>query len=268
MGEFRCGVFLIFTPRILNRIFGLPTHFSIGAFAAADVALSRGSARRLLQFLVAIPQIFLVWSATTLANEMSTVEIPPEFKACVETPLLRGENVRDVEERLVAHPYYGNSLVVSFSLNSDFGPEEADSIQKSCEIFEMISNDLNVVYDVGEFYPMRAGYYGVVELLLLYGEAEIKRNEIGRAYYYFNSASEKLLEGIDACVALPPLNKGWDLFCSTVAAESRLIKVQLFGENLTRQNYPSPAISPEARLAFEEAAKATLNQVRALAVQL
>ncbi|MEM6660236.1 MAG: hypothetical protein AAF625_19280 [Pseudomonadota bacterium] len=206
-----------------------------------------------------------------VASDGLTFSVPDEYHGCVETPYQVGENPFDEDGKIIAFPYYAAlekspEVVLVPSTNTEGSQQKR--IRLSCSGFEEIGSNIGVVFEYGETFPFRVGYYAWVELLLLYSEAEAKNRRFGRSFYYVAAASETIRDGADACANFRSTNPSWDTFCTQRDLLHQVEMIQAFHDQLIATDYDDNEVNPDAVVEFGKVVASSLASAKALAVGL
>ncbi|WP_170401140.1 hypothetical protein [Ruegeria arenilitoris] len=206
-----------------------------------------------------------------IANDGLAFSVPDEYRGCVETPYLFGENTFDEDGKIIAFPYYAAlekspEVVLVPSTNNENSHQKR--IRLSCSGFEEIRSNIDVVFEYDETFSFRVGYYAWVELLLLYSEAEAKNRRFGRSFYYVAAASETIRDGADACANFQSPNPSWDMFCTQIDLLHQVEMIQTFHDQLIATDYDDNEVNPDAVVEFDKIVASSLASAKAIAVGL
>ncbi|OIQ42167.1 MAG: hypothetical protein BM560_06920 [Roseobacter sp. MedPE-SWde] len=209
-------------------------------------------------------------TAIAKADEDFRVTVPDEYRGCVETPYQIGDNLFDNDGSIVAFPYsagIGESLKVDLVSATTTNSVETARMRVSCSGFRDTSS-LDLVFEFGEGFPFRIGYYAWTELLLLYSEAEAGNRRLGRSFYYLAMASGTVMSGTTACSMPQSYDPSWDMFCTGSDVLRQVAKIQKFHDQLVALDYNHNEVSPEAVVDFGEMIATSLSNAREISAGL
>ncbi|MTI03324.1 hypothetical protein [Roseibium sp. RKSG952] len=211
------------------------------------------------------------FTSTAVADNRLTFSVPEDFRGCVETPYHFGENPFDDEGKIIAFPYYAGlkkSPEVDLIATSTSDDARQNRIRLSCSGFKKLSSNIDVVFEFGETFPFRVGYYGWVELLLLYSEAEAANRRFGRSFYYVAAASETISDGASACADFQTPDPSWDTFCARRDLLLQIEMIQQYHDQLLAADYNDNEVNPDAVVEFGRIVASSLAEAKAIAIRL
>lgn len=208
--------------------------------------------------------IFTSFTGVALAenNNYAAISIPKDLRGCVLTAVRIGENSIDSSGKIRAFPYNDRSSELKLVESVVVDLSVSEKHKRSCNEFEFLQRNYEIIFEVGEEYPLRIGYYSLSPIYIHIARGEFESGRYSKGYFHLTNAYIFLLRGVEACIMFPSQESNHGEFCNTEAVLETLQKLEVLKVEVVNGFEDEENMNPENLAGFRDLIRQSNDRIR------